>query len=326
MYVEGNGYRKIVQSLNEQGTVSPTEYKRRKGSNYVNGNADTNGLWTQSTIAKILSNEMYTGTLVQGKSHHVSYKNKKRKKVAPDKWVRIPNAHEPVIDMETWERVQERLHSNTRVGKRSQELSPLSGKVKCAVCGRPMKRNVYYNKARTIQYYGLQCATYKTGAMNCPNRKSISGLVLEQTILDELNSIIAQYCQSEKIQLDNIHKEQLDTLQKQRSILEERHQSAKNRLIAMYKEKLDGILSDEDYALFRESLTAEELSISEQTDQITQQIEEYQKRVESEKALLQKYTHFEHLDRSIADEFIEMVEIGTPNEDGEREIHIYWKL
>ena len=193
LYVEGNGYRKIVQTLNEQGTVSPTEYKRRKGSNYVNGNADASnakGLWTQSTITKILSNEMYTGTLVQGKSHHVSYKNKKRKKVAPDRWVRIPNAHEPIIDMETWERVQERLHSNTRAGKRSQELSPLSGKVKCAICGRPMKRNVYYNKAKTIQYYGLQCATYKTGAMNCPNQKSISGLVLEQKILDELNTII----------------------------------------------------------------------------------------------------------------------------------------
>ncbi|HAJ97823.1 MAG TPA: hypothetical protein DCO72_08830 [Ruminococcus sp.] len=332
MYIEGNGYRKIVQTLNQQGTASPTEYKRRKGSNYVNGNANASnarGLWTQSTIAKILSNEMYTGTLVQGKSHHISYKNKKRKKVAPDKWVRIPNAHEAIIDLETWERVQERLHSNTRVGKRSQELSPLSGKVKCAICGRPMKRNVYYNKAKTIQYYGLQCATYKTGAMNCPNRKSISGLVLEQKILDELNNIIAQYCQSEEIQLDNIHKEQLGTLKKQRSILEERHQSAKNRLIAMYKDKLDGILSDEDYALFRESLSIEELSISKQIDEITQQIKDCQKRLESaesQKALLQKYTHFEHLDRSIADEFIEMVKIGMLNENGEREIHIYWKL
>ena len=124
-------------------------------------------------------------------------------------------------------------------------------------------------------------------------------------------------------------KEQLDTLKKQCSVLEERHQSAKNRLIAMYKEKLDGILSDEDYALFRESLTAEELSISEQINQITQQIKDCQKRLESaesQKALLQKYTHFEHLDRSIADEFIEMVKIGMLNEDGEREIHIYWKL
>ena len=183
MYISGAGYRAIVLKLNSDGIVSPTEYKRQKGSKYVNLNADTSnsrGLWTQSTVARILANEMYTGTLVQGKSHHISYKNKKRKKVDESEWIRIPNTHEAIIDAETWARTQARLRSNGRVGKRSQELSPLSGKVKCAVCGRPMKRNVYYNKAKTIKYYGLQCAAYKTGAMNCTNKKSISGLVLEK--------------------------------------------------------------------------------------------------------------------------------------------------
>jgi hypothetical protein len=59
-------------------------------------------------------------------------------------------------------------------------------------------------KAKTIKYYGLQCATYKTGAMNCPNTRTMSGKVLEQTVLDELNSIIAQYCQSDEIHLPTI--------------------------------------------------------------------------------------------------------------------------
>ena len=272
---------------------------------------------------------MYTGTLVQGKSHHISYKNKKRKHISRDDWIRIPEAHEAIIDSETWTRTQERLHSNTRVGKRSQELSPLSGKVKCAICGRPMKRNVYYNKAKTIQYYGLQCATYKTGAMNCPNQKSISGLRLEKKILDELNLIIENYCQSEEIQLTDIHQEQINNLNQHLSTLEERHKSAKNRLVSMYKDKLDGILSDEDYALFRENLTAEEQAISRQIDDIIHQIEDSRKRLEnaeSQKALIQKYTHFDNLDRSIADEFIDTIEIGIVSETGEREVHIYWKL
>ena len=93
MYVSGEGYRRIVQRLNDEGIVSPSEYKRQKGSKYVNINADSSnarGLWTQSTVARILANEMYTGTLVQGKSHHISYKNKKRKKVEQADWVRMP--------------------------------------------------------------------------------------------------------------------------------------------------------------------------------------------------------------------------------------------
>ena len=332
MYVSGEGYRRIVQRLNDEGIVSPNEYKRQKGSKYVNANADSSnakGLWTQSTVARILVNEMYTGTLVQGKSHHISYKNKKRKKVEQAEWIRIPDAHEAIIDAETWSRTQERLSSHSRVGKRSQELSPLSGKVRCACCGRPMKRNVYYNKAKTIKYYGLQCATYKTGAMNCPNKSSISGLVLEKHILDELNAIIEQYCQTDEIRLTDIHSEQLRELERRLGTLEGRRQTAKERLVKMYKDKLDGVVSDADYALFRESLSADEEKLAEQIAEVSKQIEDCRKRqenAEGQKALIEKHTHFDTLDRAVADEFIDYIEIGEICENGEREIHIHWKL
>ncbi|MBP0974467.1 MAG: recombinase family protein, partial [Oscillospiraceae bacterium] len=127
LYVSGEGYRHIVQALNAQGIPSPSTYKRQQGSKYVNCNAEgsnARGLWTQSTVSKILTNEVYTGTLVQGKSHHISYKNKKRKKVNPSEWIRIPDTHEAIIDADTWSRTQARLQSNTRVGSRMQELSP----------------------------------------------------------------------------------------------------------------------------------------------------------------------------------------------------------
>lgn len=332
LYAEGQGYRSIVQALNGQGILSPSAFKQQSGSHYVNSNAESSsakGLWTQSTVARILANEVYTGTLVQGKTHHISYKNKKRRKVAPEDWIRIPCAHEAIIDAETWERTQARLQSNTRVGKRSQELSPLSGKVRCAVCGRPMKRNVYYNKARTIPYYGLQCATCKTGAMNCPNRKTISGLTLESRILEELNRIVEEYCQSDEIRLTDVQQEQLAALEKQRSALTERQKAAQSRLIAMYKEKLDGLLSDADYTLFRESLTAEEAALSARADELRQQIADLRKRQENaadRQTLLRQYTHFDRLDRSIAEEFIDRIEIGMPEESGERELHIFWKL
>ena len=332
MYVSGEGYRKIVQKLNDEGIVSPTEYKRRKGSKYVNINADSSnskGLWTQSTVARILANEMYTGTLVQGKSHHISYKNKKRKKVSQEDWIRIPNAHEAIIDDETWLRTQERISSHARVGKRSQELSPLSGKVRCACCGRPMKRNVYYNKAKTIKYYGLQCATHKTGAMNCPNRSSISGLVLENKILSELNSIVEKYCQADKIEFTDIYVEQLKKLETDLVNLKERHSSSEKRLIAMYKDKLDGVISDEDYSLFRQNLSIEEQDLSQRISDITQQIDQCREHIrnnEEQRTIIEKYTRFDNLERSIADEFIDYVEIGMTDENGEREIHIHWKI
>ena len=332
MYVSGEGYRKIVQRLNEDGIVSPTEYKRQKGSRYVNSNADSSssrGLWTQSTVARILSNEMYTGTLVQGKTHSISYKNKRRKKVEKSDWIRIPGAHEAIIDPETWERTQERLNSHSRVGKSSNELSPLSGKVKCALCGRPMKRNVYYNKTRTIKYYSLQCATYKTGAMNCPNKTNMSGLVLEQKVLGELNSIVEQYCQSDKITISDLYSEQLSRLEADLLKLKEKKNSAEKRLVNMYKDKLDGLITNDDYKLFRQKLAEEEQELSIRIDDLTDQITECRKRIkggESKSSLIVQYTHFTKLDRAITDEFIDYIEIGMPDDKGEREIHIHWKI
>lgn len=332
MYVSGEGYRRIVRKLNDDGIACPTEYKRQKGSKYVNRKAETggaNGLWTQSTIGKMLANEVYIGTLVQGRSHHISYKNKKRKRVNESEWVRVTDAHEAIIDPDTWSRVQERLKSHTRVGRSSQELSPLSGKVKCALCGRPMKRNVYYNKAKTIRYYGLQCAAYKTGAMNCPNKSSISGLVLEQNILDELNAIIEQYCQADKIKFSDIYSEQLRQLEPELSKLNERRNSAEKRLVSMYKDKLDGVISNEDYILFRDKLSGEERELSARIDDIKSKIidcREHIRNNDGKKSVIEEYTHFSKLDRIVADEFIDLVEVGMADNNGERDIHIHWKL
>ena len=320
LYVSGKGYRHIVQKLNGEGIISPTAYKRQQGSKYTNCNADSSsarGLWTQSTIARILTNEMYNGTLVQGKSHHISYKNKRRKKVDPAEWVRIPDAHEAIIDADTWARTQARLNSNTRVGSRMQELSPLSGKVRCAVCGRPMKRN------------GLQCAAYKTGAMNCPNTRSISGKVLEQTILDELNSIVSQYCQADEIRFTDHYAEQLRALESSLAKRIEKHASAQKRLVQMYKDKLDGMISEADYALFRQNLADEEQTLTQRIGELRQQITETRERMENaagQAALIEQYTHFDSLDRTVADEFIDCVEIGMTDENGERDIHIRWNI
>lgn len=332
MYIQGNGYRKIVQELNNRNIPSPSAYKQQTGSKYINCNAEssnTKGLWTQSTIAAILRNEMYTGTLVQGKSHHISYKNKKRKKVAKEEWVKVTDTHEAIIDQDTWERTQERLNSRTRAGGSLKELSPLSGKVKCAVCGRPMKRNVYYNKAKTIQYYGLQCATYKTGAMNCPNSKTISGKVLEEKIIEELNLIVEQYCQTDEIRLTDFHEEQMTILENQLSKLKTQQTAAKARLTKMYKDRLDSLISDKEYTMFRDILFAEEHDVSQRIEDLTKQLDELSAKksnAETQQAVIEKYTHFTKLDRTIADEFIDYIEIGEVSQTCERDILIHWKI
>jgi N-acetylmuramoyl-L-alanine amidase CwlD len=206
-YLQGWGYRKIVMQLNQSAIPCPTLYKQNQNSRYVNPNSQTASkcLWTQSTIYNIIRNENYTGTLVQGKSHFVSYKNRKKKAVPKADWVRVPDCHEAIIDPPTWTKTQDKLAGKIRACRTTQKISPLSGLVKCTVCGKPMKRNVYYNKARTIQYYNLTCGTYKVGAMNCRNTASISGLQLESALIAQINSWISDYCSLDKIEIKSEH-------------------------------------------------------------------------------------------------------------------------
>lgn len=326
MFVQGNGYRKIAQELNNRNILSPSAYKRHIGSKYVNCNAGTDGLWTQSTISSILKNEIYTGTLVQGKSHHISYKNKKRKKVDKNEWIRIPDTHEAIIDPETWKRTQERLNSRIRSDRVTNELSVLSGKVKCGVCGRPMKRNVYYNKSRTIKYYGMQCASYKSGKMNCSNTRTISGKILENKILSELNNIIDKYCQKDEVIISDTVQEQLKSLEYQRNSLESQLQTAKNRLSIMYREKTDGIISQTEYEIFRETLLSDVQNINNRLTETEKLIDEYRENTENQKDRTENYIPFTTLSRSIVNEFIDFIEVEELQSNKERTINIHWNL
>ena len=328
IYIQGGSYRKIVEELNSNGIPSPSAYKKMCGVKYVNCNAENGtsfGLWTQSTVAAILRNEVYTGTLVQGKSHHISYKNKKRKKVCESGWIRTLNAHEAIIDAETWEYARKRLECHARTSRISKEIPPLSGKVKCAVCGRSMNRNVYYNKDKTVQYYGLQCADYKKGTMKCMNHRTLSGRVLEKAVTDELNKIAELYCRKDKLELNNADGINIQSFEQKLGNLKQQLQIAEKRLEKMYFDKLDGKITEDEYIKFREKVNAEKHGISVKIAEIGRYSAENDEKPDFEK-LKEKFTHFSSLNRRICDEFVDCIEVGEVDGNGRRELKIHWKI
>lgn len=332
MYVAGSGCRRIVLYLNEQGIPSPTLYKQMEGSKFYNHNAQdssSKGLWTNSTISTMLRNETYTGALVQGKSHTVSYKNKKRKKVSADQWIKVPNTHEAIIDMITWNKVQERLASHQRVSRVTQELTPLSGKVKCACCGKPMVRNVYYNTSRTKKYYNLQCATYKRGAMNCANTKCISGLQLEAFLVQQINSHIRRFCFTDKITLIDKRHEEIQKLTDTSNKYKEQVDDKKTKIAKMYEDYLNGVISVEQYKIISSKFTEEVAELESKCDSVQNQInriEDLRTQEADQKALIHKYLYVDKLTHEVVNDFIDSVLIGEYETGIDRKITINWKI
>ena len=85
--LNGMSSQRIASHLNELGVLPPNEYKRANGFNYTCGfQAGLNQKWTVVSVNRILKNESYTGTLIQGKRRKINYKVKKSHDVGSEEY------------------------------------------------------------------------------------------------------------------------------------------------------------------------------------------------------------------------------------------------
>ena len=76
--LEGMSAQAIAEQLNSENVLAPSEYKRLCGLNYHSGfKAGTHAKWQAIQVLRILKNEVYTGTMVQGRRQKINYKIKK---------------------------------------------------------------------------------------------------------------------------------------------------------------------------------------------------------------------------------------------------------
>lgn len=179
-FLEGCSMIGIAKRLNALGIPNPSTYKRGQGLNYRHPQHDKNdGAWPDSSVRRILTNRIYTGCMVQGKTRNRSYKFQKAMNVAPGNWIVVPRTHEAIIPEDTFEKVQTLLGRDMRTAPGSQQVYLFSGFLKCADCGRAMNRKVLSRPDRDYCYY--ICSTYKKMA-SC-TKHTIRTDRLEQAVL-----------------------------------------------------------------------------------------------------------------------------------------------
>jgi DNA invertase Pin-like site-specific DNA recombinase len=187
-YLEGNGSKTIAQYLNNQGV--PTATKSRKGKET---------LWQASTINTILHNEVYIGRLIAQRwkvavDHEVSRqadRKVKRQSVRDtEDWIVVDNAHEPIIDQETFSRVQD-LMSNKATNKGIKRTSNLlAGLMVCKDCGGSMIVNGRNDKDGGNGYKYVVCAKVRRiGKFACPNHHIVKYEHILTGLLEHLKSL-----------------------------------------------------------------------------------------------------------------------------------------
>lgn len=188
LYINGYGKNSIARLLNKEGIVCPSEYKKLNGENYKNSNRlEKTSYWTYSTINRLLQNEMYTGTMIQGRK--VQYMKRKQCSVNKKEWIIVKDTHEAIIDSNTWEKAQDLLKRRTRTIDVNQNISIFAGFLKCKNCGRSLvKKTKTQSNEEKVTYYC--CGTYVRSGKTYCTPHIISHRTLEEIILKDLKTII----------------------------------------------------------------------------------------------------------------------------------------
>lgn len=307
LYIKGNGKIRIAHILNEDGVVNPAEYKRLRGDNYRNCNRlDKTTYWTYSTINRILQNEIYIGNMVQGRT--VQHMRGKARAQDRADWIVVKGTHEAIIDNATWNKAQELLNRRTRNLDLKSNVSIFAGFLKCGECGRALTKK--YGGGGYMYY---KCGTYVRSGSNFCTPHTMSYLVLEKIVLDDLNAIIQSVgdfqgmIRRQTSALSTL--KHMDDNEKKR--LEDMLQKVRQQKKATYEHFAEGLLSREEYISYRQDYQREENLIVKQLEELEKVSKEAPIKIMDNpwiKRLLE-LRKIEELDRDIVVEMIDSITV-----------------
>ncbi|MCM1304459.1 MAG: recombinase family protein [Lachnospiraceae bacterium] len=246
--LEGASQQRIADRLNERGVLSPMEYKRFCGMRYQSGfQVSTKAKWTAVAVGRILRNELYIGTMVQGKRTTPNHKVKKTVLKPSEEWVRVEGSHEPIINREDFQAVECLLLQDTRVAPNEETVYLLSGLAFCGDCGQSMVRNSVSRNGRTYVYY--MCGNNRTNG-KCSSHRINSGQ-LEESVFLALQQHIAQTADIGQIldYIDALPYHQAEVEKADRQLVKKQEEAEKySRLkTSLYESLVDGLMDKGEY-------------------------------------------------------------------------------
>ena len=329
MRADGRSFMSINRTLNNEGVLSPSEYKRQCG--IITNNNDKPGriLWNKHMITEILSNVVYIGSLVQRKSSQCLYEGKTFHRTCEDEYIIAENTHEAIIDYGLFERVQqvnaeaaERTRANSGKYSHLPKTENLYGKkFVCAVCGRVMKLQRSFNSKKDKVYFTFKCPTYaEHGKTGCSDVK-IKTANMDLAVIELINKHIELF-----VDMDETLKRLL-AVKKQKAVFADNNSKVKSirEMIAkkeailstMYADLKEGFLTETEYADNRGILKSDIEKLKQELSEVDMLLSEARKQSKAEsnwKRLVKKYSNITEMSAEIVEAFIEKICINAENQ------------
>ena len=174
--IKGKTAREIANQLNKNNILTPAMYKKK--NELKNDNIEIDKKWNAKMINVILQNRVYTGDLIQGKKKAENYHTHKLISTSKDEWIITQNHHEPIIQKDKFDKVQEIIKKN-KCARSNKEKDLFYRFLKCSDCGNSFT----LRKVKNYEYY--HCISYVRNG-SCTSH-SIRKDKLIDIVLGELN-------------------------------------------------------------------------------------------------------------------------------------------
>ena len=174
---EGYGGSKIANMLNERGT------KTKRGNN-----------WSQNSVCRILTNEIYTGKIINGKEEIADFLTGQRKEKDESEWLVTLRPELRIIEDEVFDKAQDILkgrHDSFKITHERQSNKYLfSTLIKCKECGWSFRRTVRQYKNTYVRWV---CSGHnEKGADSCPNAVTVDEEELIQALQEYFQEILSK--------------------------------------------------------------------------------------------------------------------------------------
>lgn len=191
----------ISRQLNDEGVISPAQYKIKNG---ISKNRRwTNAVWNTHTVKVILSNPLYVGYLVLGKTRIDMYRNEPLRITKPEERNIVPNAHAPIVSDEIFEKAQMKLEKSKR-GQITKKMNIpyIFNNLYCGCCGAKLVKQYKKDKSGNISNIFYACPSDSCGKQTHCSFRKINEDELCEVVYSSLQFYICLAVKNKKIVLN----------------------------------------------------------------------------------------------------------------------------
>ena len=229
----------------------------------------------------------------------------------------VEGTHEPIIDPETFQKVQLLVNSRKHTRSRTYDFL-LKGLIFCHECGYPMAVLNRKNAAGEDRLFFV-CRTYqrftKAGVCTC---HSIKEETVNEAVLTKVREVCQAYLNPDRLR--PIAEEAVENASKAASCeaeiqaLQSKITALTTNLDQMYMDRLSGLLSEEDFQRIYQKVKIDRTVLEDRLKSLQEQAKQPVNAEEKAKALVKQFLDSALTSRELLVSLIERVELTEEKE------------